>query len=144
MLHTADERLITMLHNNERQRMTEYEIYELIIELETRVGEQGQYFVTGLFAFVLVIYLFGQKMTRGMITITSAVYSAYAFLNIFAVYSAMQRIVILQSTWPSPTGLPPAPASTPYLLSLFWMLAWVSSMFFMVLVLKRKIETPDT
>lgn len=123
--------------------MTEYEALELILQLETRAGEQGEYFVTALFAFVVVIYLFGQKMTKAMIVILSSIYSAYAFLNILAVWAAMNRIVEIQEVWPSVLGNTSAPDSAIYIVPLFWVSVWGASMLFMVLVLKQKIATPN-
>ncbi len=123
--------------------MSEYESLQLILELETRAGEQGDYFVTALFAFVVVIYLFGQKMTRSMVLILSIIYSAYSFLNFAAIWAAMDRIVELQEKWPTGlvTGQTPESA-TPFIL-FFWLSVWAASMLFMVLVLKQKIEVPN-
>jgi len=122
--------------------MTEYEAFQLIIELETRAGEQGGYFVTALFAFVVVIYLAGKEMTKAMIAVTCAIYSAYAFLNIAAVWAAMNRIVVIQEKWPSSMGAISAVESAVYFVPLFWCFVWGASMLFMTLVLKRNIESP--
>ncbi len=123
--------------------MSEYESLQLILELETRAGEQGDYFVTALFAFVVVIYLFGQKMTMSMVFIIGAIYSAYSFLNFGAIWAAMDRIVEVQEKWPTGlvTGQTPESA-TPFIL-FFWLSVWAASMLFMVLVLKQKIEVPN-
>jgi hypothetical protein len=123
--------------------MTEYEAFQLILELETRAGEQGSYLVTALFAFVVVIYLAGRRMTRAMLGVTCAIYSAYAFLNIAAVWAAMNRIVQLQAQWPSTMGALSAPPSAVYFVPLFWFCVWGASKFFMFLVLRRTIETPQ-
>ena len=123
--------------------MTEYEAFQIIIDLETRAGEQGEYFVTALFAFVMVMYLFGQKMTKSMVVVLSTVYSAYAFLNIAAAWAAMDRILQIQDKWPSALGNTSAPESSVYFLPLFWISVWAASMLFMVLVLKQKIEAPN-
>jgi len=123
--------------------MTEYEAFQIVIDLETRSGENGEYFVTGLFAFVMVIYLFGRKMTKSMVVVLSTVYSAYAFLNIVAVWSCMSRIVQIQDKWPSALGNTSAPESAVYFMPLFWFGAWAASMLFLILVLKQKIEAPN-
>lgn len=123
--------------------MTEYEAFQIIIELETRSGEQGEYFVTALFAFVMVIYLFGQKMTNSMVVVLCAIYSAYAFLNIGAVWSAMNRIDQIQNEWPSVLGVISVTESSVYFAPLFWVIVWAASILFMVLVLKQVIEAPN-
>ena len=124
--------------------MTESEALQLILELEARAGEQGEYLVTALFAFVVVIYLAGRQMTRGMLGVTCAIYSAYAFLNIAAVWNAMRRIVLLQEAWPSALGPQSAPPSSVYFVPLFWFFAWGASMFFMALVLRRDIGAAES
>jgi len=121
--------------------MTEYEAFQLIIELETRAGEQGGYFVTALFAFVVVIYLAGKEMTKAMIAVTCAIYSAYAFLNIAAVWAAMNRIVVIQEKWPSSMGAISAVESAVYFVPLFWCSVWGASMLFMTLVLRAYPKT---
>ena len=122
--------------------MTEYEAFELILELATRAGEQGDYFVTALFAFVVVIYLAGKEMTKAMIAVTCAIYSAYAFLNIAAVWAALSRIVQVQETWPSTMGAISATPSAVYFVPLFWLSVWGASMLFMTLVLRRNTKPP--
>jgi hypothetical protein len=121
--------------------MTEYESIQLIIELETRAGEQGSYFVTAMFAFVMVIYLFGHKMTKAMIAVISSIYTAYAFLNIAAVWAAMDTILEVQEMWPSSLG-DMVPQSAVYFTPLFWITVWAASILFMVLVLRKEIEGP--
>jgi hypothetical protein len=123
--------------------MTEYEAFQIIIDLETRAGEQGDYFVTALFGFVMVIYLFGQKMTKSMIVVICTIYTAYAFLNIASVWAAMDRIVLIQNQWPSALGNTSAPEASVYFAPLFWIVVWGASMLFMVLVLKQKIQGPN-
>jgi len=123
--------------------MTEYEAFQLIVDLETRAGEQGEYFVTALFAFVVVIYLAGKKMSKAMIAVTCAIYSAYAFLNIAAVWAAMNRIVKIQERWPSSMGATSAPDSAVYFVPLFWLSVWGASIFFMILVLRRNTDSPE-
>jgi hypothetical protein len=123
--------------------MTEHEAFQLIIDLETRAGEQGDYFVTALFAFVVVIYLAGKEMTKAMIAVTCIIYSAYAFLNIAAVWAAMNRIVKIQEMWPSSMGATSAPDSAVYFVPLFWLSVWGASMFFMTLVLRRSTDSPE-
>lgn len=124
--------------------MTEYEALQLILDLESRAGEQGDYFVTALFAFVVVIFLFAQKMTKGMIGVICGIYTAYAFLNIAAVWAAMNRIVDIQEKWPSVLGDTSAPDSFIYIAPLFWLCVWGASIFFMVLVLRNKIHPNET
>ena len=123
--------------------MSEYESLQLILELETRAGEQGDYFVTALFAFIVVIYLFGQKMTRSMVLIVSAIYSAYSFLNIVAIWAALERIVEVQEKWPVGLADGQTPEAATYFVPVFWLSVWATSMLFMVLVLKQKIEVPN-
>lgn len=120
--------------------MTEFEAMQLILDLETHAGEQGDYFVTALFAFVVVIYLFGQNMTKGMISVICGIYTAYAFLNIAAVWAAMNRIIDIQEQWPSILGATSAPDSFIFIAPLFWLCVWGASIFFMILVLRNKIE----
>ncbi len=123
--------------------MTEYEAMQIILELETRAGEQGDYFVTALFAFVVVIYLFASKMTNAMVGLICGIYTAYAFLNIAAVWGAMSRIQNIKDKWPSILGETSAPESFVYVAPLFWICVWAASILFMLLVLRNKIEPPD-
>lgn len=128
--------------------MTKYEAYYLILELESKAGYQGEYFVTALFAFVMVVYLFGTKMSKAMLAVLTAIYSSYAFLNIVAMRAHFVRINDLEETYgpvvSSEVWWETSQSYAATYVPLFWFLGWAASMFFMYLVLRQKMDHANT
>lgn len=111
--------------------------------------EYGQYLMAGIFAYVVTMFLLGQKMTRLMVTLISLIYSAYVFFLITGVMISYIRASVLTKLLDEKTlAVSGAAFGTEegYLysglgLTTFWLVSYIASIYFVVLVRNQKLVT---
>ncbi len=127
--------------------MSDYELVDLIMTLEKTGVEYGQYIMAGIFAFVVTVFLLGQKMTKLMLGLVTTVYSAYVFFLISGVVNSLQRAGVLAqglehtelATLNTFSGAADGYYYSSIALSSFWLLSYLVSIVFLLLVRKRKL-----
>ena len=131
--------------------MSEYELMEMIFEFEKTSVEYGQYIMAGMFAYIVTIFILGQKMTKAMVMLISGIYTAYVLCLTTGVAFACLRASELSKKLEGSelvsnsvfSGSAEGYAISGMVLSGFWLISYVMSIIFVVLVRKQKFVSPS-
>ena len=122
--------------------MSEYDLLELIFEFEKAGVDYGQYIMAGMFAYVVTMFLLAQRMTKTMVVLISGIYTLYVFFLMAGVMQTYSRASQLSADLPerylAAGGAFENTVEGYYLSGIalcgFWLLSYVASIVFVVLV----------
>ena len=86
--------------------MTEYELLDLVGTWKADIVSVGSSFVSILFAYILVAYFAGAKLTRSQVTIVTALMIWHCSINLFQLQLSQQSIIeyheLIRAEWSAP------------------------------------------
>ena len=127
--------------------MSEYEIIDVISSLRLEGAEHVMNFVTVMFSYVVAAYVVGAKLSRFQALFVTALYSFFVPGPILAMYETMVTArdihVLYGDAVPVNTSAIGWLTGIPIAVPLSLLLAWISSLLFMLHMRRQSSESAE-